>query len=268
VTVSADAAWFVTLAHAGADRRLVCFPHAGAGPRMYRSWASYVPASVELSAAQIPGHERRIAEDPVRRLQPLVARLSEEVEDHSGRPFAFFGHSFGALVAFELARLLHEGTSLQPEVLFVSGCAAPHLPFRQRGIQDLTDEAFVSALREVAGVPEAILDHEEFLALLLPALRADMEMFDMYRYEAGVPLRCAISAFGGIDDGEVPIASIGAWRELTVGAFTSNFFPGGHFFVQSATADIVSTILTAWPGASGGARSTRSSRGCGPVPAP
>ena len=148
-------------------------------------------------------------------------------------PFVFFGHSMGAIIAFELARSLREHYHVTPELMFVSACDAPQLPNRDLPISTLPDPEFKEALRHIDGTPESVLQNDEIMQLMLPTLRADFALCETYIYSEAPSLNCPIAAFGGIDDSRLDKVSIAAWKSQTMGKFSLRMLPGDHFFLHS-----------------------------------
>ena len=184
----------------------------------------------------MPGREGRFREPPYTRLSDLVQALAEAVGPYTDVPFAFFGHSMGALVAFALARKLRTRQLPGPVHLMVSAHRAPQQPDKDPPIHDLPEEQFVEKIRELNGTPDAIFKNTELMGLLLPVLRADFTVCETYEYAPERPLECSISAFGGIDDGELSRDDIAAWSHQTSGGLTLNMFPGGHFYLLGEPA--------------------------------
>jgi medium-chain acyl-[acyl-carrier-protein] hydrolase len=223
--------------------RLFCFPYAGGGASVFRGWPQAVSPELEIIPVQLPGRENRLREAPFTRLSPLVAdaarALLPYIEDV---PFALFGHSVGALVSFELARLLRRQYHRTPVHLFIASHRAPHRPDPNPPIHGLPEAEFLRELRRYNGTPEVILQNPELLELLVPNLRADFAVFETYGYTRDAPLDCPISAFGGRQDAEVSVADIEAWHEQTTSRFTMRLFPGDHFFLHAAQADLLQAI--------------------------
>lgn len=216
---------------------LFCFPHAGSGASAYRDWPAHMPASVSICAVQLPGRESRFTEPALDSAESVVDALLPALTSRLGRrSFAFFGHSMGALLAFETAMRLQRLNLPGPVRLLVSGCGAPHLPDRGPPLKGLADDAFVAELRRMNGMPREILSNAELLEVLLPVLRADTALCEDYVRDVGPRLACPISAYGGTDDYRVDPAALDAWREHTVSSFTSRMFAGGHFFIRSPAA--------------------------------
>jgi len=222
--------------------RLFCFPYAGGGASIFRKWPDDLPAQIEVCPIQIPGRESRLKEPSFTRLSPLLQTLAQVLHPYLNMPFAFFGHSMGAVISFELARQLRKQYSLDPVHLFVSGRRAPQLPHPSPPIHSLPELAFVEELRHLNGTPESVLQNAELMQLLVPILRADFAICETHVYSSEEPLDCPISAFGGLEDGEVSHDALAAWREQTNSSFTLSMFPGNHFFVQSARSLILAAI--------------------------
>ncbi|MEA2904734.1 MAG: hypothetical protein QOI12_2121 [Alphaproteobacteria bacterium] len=243
------ARWIRRPQHGEAGIRLLCFPHAGGGASAFAAWqsafalcqAQFSPA-IDILPVQYPGRENRWGEPLCGDLAELVEALAHDLASVWGQPCAFFGHSFGALVAFELARaLLPNGQ--QPLLLFLSGARAPYLPPRPP-IHALPDAAFVEKLREFDGMPDALLHNAELMQLALPIIRSDFRAFETYRFAAGTPLPVPVSVFGGLQDLTVPVSDLLAWSSLTSNAFRSRFFRGDHFFLYREVKAIAAHVAT------------------------
>ncbi len=222
--------------------RLFCFSYAGGAASIYRPWTRELPPEVELCAIQLPGRESRLLEQPLSEMSTLVERLADVLEPYLDRPFAFFGHSMGALVSFDVARELRRRHGISPIHLFVSGHAAPQVERRRAPVHQLPDAAFVDAIRELNGTPEQVLQNAELMELVLPALRADLAVCETYRYAAEAPLDCAISAYGGLADAEVRYDDLRAWQTHTSGQFRLRLFDGDHFYLRDQRSALVETI--------------------------
>lgn len=235
---------FCPLERPNARLRLFCFPHAGVGASAYRAWAGLVPDTVEVRAVQLPGRESRLREPCVTAMPALVEDVAAALEPLLfDRPFALFGHSMGALLAFETARRLARVPGAAPLHLFASARRAPHLPARSRPIADLEEGAFLDEIRKrYDGVPREVLEEPDLLALLLPALRADLALIESYKFEAAAPLECPITVYGGADDLEARDDELSAWRVHTRGTFGLRMFPGSHFFIRSSTAAVTADL--------------------------
>lgn len=227
----------------GAHLRLFGFPSAGTGASAYRNWSNVLPSHVEFIPVQLPGRENRLRDTAYDQVAPLVATLAEVLWPYLTPPFAFFGHSMGALIAFELTRHLRREFGISPAHLFISGHRAPHLHNPFPALHKLPDPNFVQELQNrYGGIPEVILKDPELLQTFLPVLRADLKLVESYAYLDDRPLDCPLSVFGGLQDTVVSQHEIAAWRRQTFGKFTVRMFPGDHFFVQKSQAQLVGAI--------------------------
>jgi len=219
--------------------RLFCFPYAGGGASVFRSWSKTLPPTVEIFALQLPGREDRFREPPFTRLESLVRELVQVLIPHLDKPFAFWGHSMGGVVAFEVVRQLRRQHGLNPVHLFVSGCAGPHLMNTNKPIHQLPESEFLAALRRRYGDSNDVLKSPELLELTLPTLRADLTLFETYRYSIEPPLDVPISVFGGLQDPGISRDRLEAWRVQTRASFELQMFPGDHFFFNTAQTHLL-----------------------------
>ncbi|HLN63006.1 MAG TPA: alpha/beta fold hydrolase [Symbiobacteriaceae bacterium] len=228
--------------------RLFCFPYAGGGAAVFSHWPEVLGRHAAVYALQLPGHWSRMAEQPVRRLFPLVRGIAEEMLAYVASPFALFGHSMGALVAFELARLLRRKYGLCPTHLFVSGFRPPHLPDPHPALYRLPDCELLDRLKTLGGTPNELLADSELLSMLLPVIRADLEVCGTYAYTDDVPLPCPITALGGVDDPLVQSEQMDQWQRHTSSFFRLHLFPGDHFYLLSARQRLLTTVSNALKG--------------------
>ncbi|GAA3155415.1 alpha/beta fold hydrolase [Planomonospora alba] len=223
-----------------ATTRLICFAHAGGSATAYRDWPALLPETVELYGVQLPGRADRYGEPLPESLDALAAAVTEELVPLLDRRFALFGHSMGALVAYEVTRLLEE-RGLGPARLFASGCAAPH----ERPEYDFSghdDDALVAQLTRLGGTESEILAHEELREIVLPYVRGDFRLVDAHRHRPGPPLRTPVSALVGDADPVVTPAQAGSWETLTAADFSLTVFPGGHFYLQPLRDRVVAEV--------------------------
>jgi medium-chain acyl-[acyl-carrier-protein] hydrolase len=229
-----------------AELRLYCFPYAGAGPSIYRTWPDHLPGEIEVCAVELPGRGRRMAEPPMTDVEALAARLvdelGDELSDRARGPFAFFGHSMGAGLAFELARALRRRGLRGPVRLLASGRNAPQKPWGRAHIHALPTPEFLARLRDYNGTPSEILQHAELLELLLPILRADFRAVETYQYRDEPPLDCPISAFGGEGDERTDRAGLEAWGVQSRAGCTARLFPGDHFYLRGAQRSLLAAV--------------------------
>jgi medium-chain acyl-[acyl-carrier-protein] hydrolase len=222
--------WTVPEPAPGARFRLFCLPYAGGGASVFKDWRLHGP-DVELLAVQLPGREGRYTERPIDDMAELIECLADGIGEALDRPFALFGHSLGALVAFELARHLRRTGGALPERLFVAASPPPQDPQGDR-TYDLPDDEFVQFLRELAGTPQEVFELPGLLELALPVLRADFRIVDEYRYQPEPPLPCPIRAFAGIADAAAGPQVMEGWAAQTSSSFSLLTLPGGHFFLD------------------------------------
>jgi len=226
--------WFnVSRRHPHARARLFCFPYAGGGASIYRNWSRLLPPEIEVCAAHLPGRDRRIKESPFTDLSEMVSVIAETIVPYLDLPMAFFGHSMGAMISFELARKLRETQNMRPAHLFVSGRRAPQLPIEEPITYNLPEPQLMKELRRLNGTPTEVLEHPELMQLMLPLLRADFSVVETYSYRPGAPLDCPVTVFGGLQDAEVSRQDLEAWGELTNAAFSLRMLAGDHFFLNT-----------------------------------
>ncbi len=219
---------------ADARLRLVCFPYGGGGASAYSAWQQAMPAGVELWPVQTPGRENRFDEPPIARLPEMIDRLAEVLAPHLDCPYALFGHSVGALEAFELARRLRRDARRPPEWLFVSALPCPGLPARLPPVHHLPFADFVAAMRGPYEMDPEILARPAMMELIYPALRADYELVETHAPAPEPPLDVPLSAFGGRGDPETTEAEIEAWGRHTTGPFRHRMLDGKHMFITTA----------------------------------
>ena len=235
--------WFEALAPArGRLLHLFCFPYAGGSAQVFRTWQRSFSPGVCLSLVHLPGRAKRLNEPPFKRLKPLVDAIAEAMVPGLPDSFAFWGHSMGAVISFELARELRRRGHSGPLALFVSGRLAPQLPDPDPPTFNLPEEEFISELKRLNGTPHELLAHPELTQLFLPIIRADFELVNTYEYLPEGPLSCPIYVYGGLEDRDVPVESLRAWQQQTSGRFKVRMFPGDHFFIHSSTANVINAL--------------------------
>ncbi len=222
--------------------RLLCFPYAGGSALPYRQWAASMPQEIDILPVQLPGRDRRLREPPYTQVEPLVESAVEGLVPYLDRPFAIFGHSMGALVGYEFAQRLRRDHRLEPMHLLVSARSAPQLPPKPDEDYKLPDPELIERLREINGTPVEVLEHPELMELMLPVLRADFELNDTYEPIAHPALECPVTAYGGLEDYEVPKEDLDAWRDVTGGSFRLRMFPGDHFFLNQHRNRLIQAV--------------------------
>lgn len=221
--------------------RLFCFPYAGLGASVYRSWTGGLGGEVDICPVQLPGRESRQLEPPFTAMAELLDALAAALEPYLDRPFALFGHSMGALIAFELARRVHRNRALTR--LFVSARRAPHLRESLEPISGLPADAFASAVQSrYGGIPDAVRACPELMDLLLPRLRADFTVLERYVCEPGEALSCGISVFAGRQDTTVSEPTLQAWQRHTRADVRLRLLDAGHLYLQDQRDTLVAAI--------------------------
>lgn len=222
--------------------RLFCLPYAGGGAVAYREWPTLAPEHIQICPLELPGRGSRFGEAPLSRLRPLVDGLAGAVDPYLDRPFAFFGHSMGALLAYELTRTLRRRGRPLPAHLFVSGRSAPDAPPEWTPVHDAPDDHVLERLRSLGGTPQEVLDDPELMDLMLPTLRADFAVLESYDYQDEPPLPVPLTVFGGTADTLVGPARLHGWRRQSSAGSRLRMLPGGHFFVHTSAQTIMTEI--------------------------
>ena len=211
---------------------------------MYREWAFSFPKDVEVMGVQLPGRETRFSEPARDNLLELAEELEAGLGPYFDRPFAFFGHSLGAWIAFEVVRALRRQQQPLPAHLFVSARRAPQITERFPPLHGLTDQELIDTVQQrYGGIPAAVLADADLMQLLLPVLRADLKAAENYQYGDEAPMSLPISAFGGLADHQVLPSELDGWREQTRCDFDVKLFPGSHFYLnESSRLSLVDTV--------------------------
>ena len=229
-----------------ASKRLFCFSYAGAGASVYRLWHNGLPSNIEVCAVQLPGREGRLREAPIASIPGIVSALLPAILAFADRPFAFFGHSMGAVIATEVARALQSSGGPMPSHLFVSARRPTALADPDPPLAHLPDAELVAELnRRYGGIPPEVMEHKELMALLLPALRADLSALESFQPKLGTRLSMPLHVFGGLGDARVPRAHLEAWQADAQGPFRVRQFPGGHFYLASQQAALLEDVHAA-----------------------
>ncbi len=221
--------------------RLVCLPHAGGSASFYFPVSRSLSPDIDVLAVQYPGRQDRRHEPLVPDVPTLSRLVAGELVGWLDRPLALFGHSMGASVAFEVARILRRERDVELVHLFVSGRRAPSR-FRDERVHQESDEGLIAEMRKLAGTAGSILGDEEMLRMIMPAIRNDYRAAETYRYEPGPPLGCPVTAFVGDDDPKVTVEEARAWGEHTTADFEFEVFPGGHFYLVDRSAAVLERI--------------------------
>lgn len=220
--------------HRDARIRLFCFPFAGGGAGAFASLRRCLSPELAVVPIELAGRGRLIRSAPLEDLGEVVRAAADALEPHVDRPYALFGSSMGADVAFEVARELRRRRVRGPERLVVAAAAAPQLPDRSPPVHLLSDGDLVEKLREYEGAPEEVLGNAEMMRLLLPAVRADLKAHRSYVYLPEPPLGCPIAAIGGTKDRLVGVDELRAWERQTAASFRLELLPEGHFLLDAS----------------------------------
>ena len=211
--------------------RLLCLPHAGGSPTAFRPWAADMPPDVEMLVLRLPGREARLRETPLTHVDEVVGPLAEALSPLLDVPLVVFGHSLGAMLGFELCRSMRRAGLPAPKRLVVSGRNAPGVG-RSLTLHTLSDQELVAEVQRIyGGIPQAILDEPELLALTLPVLRADLAVNETHELSDEAPLECGIEAYGGLDDPHVSLAGLEGWGAHTSASFAAERCEGDHFYL-------------------------------------
>ena len=230
---------------AKARLRLFCFPYAGRGASIYRGWEQNLPPEIELCAVQLPGREGRLAEPRPDSMAALTCTTAHALEPYLDLPFAVFGHSMGAAIAFEVARKLHGRPGTRPVHLFVSGRSGPHQRPWEMNLHALPDGELIQQVQSLQGIPPEVLARTEVMTALLPLLRDDLRLAETYRASPGPRLGCPVTAFAGRQDPLTSEAALDGWRSTTLGRFTTRLLPGGHFYLHEESGQLIEEMTTA-----------------------
>ncbi|WP_435105098.1 thioesterase II family protein [Arhodomonas sp. AD133] len=224
-----------------ASVRLVCLPHAGGAAGFYRRLQSIMPPWVDFIVVQYPGREERIREPCVRDIPTLAAQVARALIPRNELPLALFGHSMGAILAFEVARRLYSDHAIALEHLFVSGRCAPSIP-EGGELHRSSDIELIRELKRLNGVSDEVLNHTKLLEFLLPIVRADYQAIETYRYVPGDALKCPLTVCIGDRDPETSREGAERWRDVGEGPFECCEFPGDHFYFADDPTALVKQL--------------------------
>jgi surfactin synthase thioesterase subunit len=222
--------------------RLFCFPFAGGSATAYQSWRRLASPGLQVCGVEYPGRGTCFDEEPFMSLPGLVRHLADQIGPLLDRPFAFFGHSMGGLVAFELARTLRERGWRAPAHLFISATAEPARPPHRAALYRASDEEVLDELRDLGGTPPELLADRELMAMTARVLRADYTALGTYEYRRAAPLAVPMTVFGGRADPITAPADLRGWQAQTVAGCRFRMFPGDHFYLHAAAAEILRAV--------------------------
>ncbi|MFI8826810.1 thioesterase II family protein [Streptomyces sp. NPDC053431] len=221
--------------------RLVCLPHAGGSASFYHPMSQALSGRLDVMAIQYPGRQDRRKEPCVEDIGELALAVAAELEPCLDRPVALFGHSMGATLAFEVARVMERKYAFTAAHVFVSGRQAPSI-HRDETVHLRGDDGIVREMLALQGTDAAVLADEELLRMALPALRGDYRAIERYRAEPGAVVAAPVTALTGDSDPRVSVADAEAWRSHTTSGFDLRVFTGGHFFPAKNQAAVVQLI--------------------------
>lgn len=222
--------------------RLFCFPYAGGSARVFHSWKDLMPCEVDVCPIELPGRGSRIDEPLKDDFRALTESLFTSIRPFLDVEFAFFGHSMGALIGFDLACLIRAMQMPGPSFLLISGQKPPSRSEASHPVCSITDPVLAKELDRLNGTPREVLGNSHLMSMLLPILRADYTVIDTYHYSPQRPLSCGIVAFGGLNDPEVTRCDLNSWQAYTNSSLEVVMLPGDHFFIHSAQALLLRVI--------------------------
>ena len=227
-----------------AKKRLFCIPFAGGGASAYRKWANALGPSIEVCPIQLPGRENRLLEPAYDDCQALTDALLSALRPFLDKPYSIYGHSMGALLAFELARQIEEVSDqiVRPERVFVAAHRAAHLPLQRLPMADLPQEALIAKLNEFGGFSSEALNSPELMELLLPTIRADLKLCDTYHYEQKKPLRCPLEVIIGALDHQTSTETTNPWALQTAEPTKIHTINEGHFFLHTHLEQVIHIV--------------------------
>ena len=235
--------WFIDIAQNSDPRlRLYCFPYAGGSAATYAHWHRKLQNSVQVIAVQPPGRANRIFEPPFREMGSLIDALYAEIKPFLDRPYAFFGHSLGSRVAFELIKRIDRNKLMLPEIFFASGSRAPSVKPREFRTYDLPDKQFIEHLRSLNGTPEAIINNPDLMDLYLPLLRADFQISETYYSDATDKINSKICVFSGTKDEDITEQDLRQWYEHFHTKIGIKMIEGSHFFIEENSDHLLKEI--------------------------
>ena len=241
---SAAQRWILRRPAPASAHRLFCFCYAGGNAAVFLPWQAALGVNIEVCAIQLPGHGARFGEPFLDSMASAVAAIATAITPLLDRPFSFFGHSLGALLAFEVSHHLRAHALPLPQQLIVSGAQGPHSPRSGRQIHLLDDAELKCELERYSGTPQAILNNPEFLMMVLPIIRADFRIVNDYVSTVRPPLPVKISVFAGRDDEMVDAEQCDDWFAETTSRGKLHWFDGNHFFINTSTEQVLEQLAT------------------------
>lgn len=234
--------WFESLSTVRAPLRLFCFPYAGGSAHVFREWQRHLGPEIDVCLVHLPGRARRLSERPYTQVRPLVEDVAGAIRTEIRGPFAFYGHSMGGLISFELARELRRRNAALPMHLFISGCWAPSVANMHPPAFNLPEQELIAELKKLNGTPKEFFENPDLRQAILPMMRADFEITDMYEYLAEPPLACGINVYGGTQDERVRPQDLTQWKLETSADCKIQLFSGDHFFIHNNKTEFIPAL--------------------------
>jgi medium-chain acyl-[acyl-carrier-protein] hydrolase len=222
--------------------QLFCFPYAGGGISSYLPWQKALGADIQVACFQLPGRGSRLFEPCIDSFQELIETLTSLVITHANRPYLFFGHSFGGLMAFEVTRALRKRQKTLPKHLIISACEAPHSRSQSKRLHELNDTDLKQALAQLNGTPTDVLENTELMRLLLPGIRSDFRLNAEYSYHFEPPLNLPLTVLTGQEDTHVHPQKLNRWQEQTSAEYKKHTILGNHFFIDTQREAVINLI--------------------------
>ena len=245
MTLSANR-WLVRKPGARRRLRLYCFCYAGGSAANYANWQADLDPSIEIYAIELPARGTRFGEEPETSLSSLTVTVANVIASAGHSSFAFFGHSLGALLAFEVARFLQQMGAVQPQHIFVSGGSAPQHRRDTGKMHLLSDDDFIDELKNYNGTPPAVLEHRELMDLLLPMIRADFALVANYTYRPAPLLAMPMTVLMGRDDDNGEGEHVTGWKKETSADCKIIWFEGDHFYIHPQRDAVLDCIRSEW----------------------
>lgn len=242
--MSVTSNWLVELnQHRQPQFRIFCFPYAGGGPSVFRNWKTLLPPQAGGFSLHYPGRESRFSEPFIQDFSTLVSYATQAIEPFAEEAFVLFGHSLGALLAFETARKLEQQGHI-PKLLIVSGRQCPTTPSKRKPISHLPEQDFLQEMATYNGTPAQVLANQELMELLSPMIRADFYLAEHYKFqENGRLLSCPILALASRQDTWISPEAVASWSKFTKGGFDSKWFEGDHFYLNHQSEVLIQCIM-------------------------
>lgn len=234
--------WIVRRSDAPRPKRLYCFSYAGGSAATYFPWQVALAPDIEIAAIQLPGRGARFGEAPLTSLASVIEQAAYAIAGERHPDFAFFGHSLGALLAFEVARFGAASGFTAPVRLILSGCNAPRHRTAGKQLHLLSDDGLIAQLEKYNGTPPEILREPALMELVLPVVRADFSLVDAYRYQAAARLNMPITVLAGTRDSPECNGQADRWPEESTAGGTVHWFDGDHFFIHSHSAEVLACL--------------------------